>query len=127
MKPIEGSPNRALWSATLAFFVGFAAVALFGPSAKLFQQVMGLGPMAIGFLVATPALSASPLRIPFSAWVGTTGGRKPFLVLLSLSLVGMAGLLAVIAALYPDHLSRNLYPLLLLLGILCGCGIATFS
>jgi NNP family nitrate/nitrite transporter-like MFS transporter len=39
----------------------------------------------------------------------------------------MAGLLAVISALYPDHLSRNLYPLLLLLGILCGCGIATFS
>src|SRR5262252_8606352 len=101
MNPIKGSPNRALWSATLAFFVGFASVALFGPSAKLFQQVMGFGPMAMGFLVAIPALSGSLLRIPFSAWVDTTGGRKPFLVLLTLSVIGMAGLSAVVAFLYP--------------------------
>src|SRR6516164_10387388 len=107
MNPIKGSPKRALWSATLAFFVGFASVALFGPSAKLFQQVMGLGPMAMGFLVAIPALSGSLLRVPFSAWVDTTGGRKPFLVLLTFSLVGMAGLFLVIYSLYPDHLSRN--------------------
>lgn len=88
---------------------------------------MHLSPVMVGFLVSAPALSGSLLRIPFSAWVDTTGGRKPFLVLLTLSLVGMAGLLGVISALYPDHLSRNLYPLLLLLGVLCGCWIATFS
>jgi NNP family nitrate/nitrite transporter-like MFS transporter len=89
---------------------------------------MHLSPIMVGFLVSAPALSGSLLRIPFSAWVDTTGGRKPFLVLLTLSLVGMAGLLGVISALYPDHLSRSLYPLLLLLlGVLCGCGIATFS
>jgi NNP family nitrate/nitrite transporter-like MFS transporter len=127
MNPIKGSPKRALWSATLAFFVGFASVALFGPSAKLFQQVMGLGPMAMGFLVAIPALSGSLLRIPFSAWVDTTGGRKPFLVLLSLSLFGMVGLTLVARFLYPAHLSASNYPLLLGLGVLCGCGIATFS
>lgn len=127
MKGIQGTPSRALWSATAAFFVGFAAVALFGPSAKLFQQVMGLGPMAMGFLVAIPALSGSLLRIPFSAWVDTTGGRKPFLTLLSLSLVGMVGLTLVARFLYPNHLSHSSYPLLLGLGVLCGCGIATFS
>jgi NNP family nitrate/nitrite transporter-like MFS transporter len=33
----------------------------------------------------------------------------------------------VIYFLYPDNLSSNLYPLLLLLGVLSGCGIATFS
>ena len=126
MKDIKGTPRYALWSATLGFFVGFAAVALFGPTAKLFQQVMGLGPVALGFLVAIPALSGSVLRIPFSAWVDTTGGRKPFLVLLSLSLVGMVGLTLVIRFLYPAHLSSS-YPLLLGLGVLCGCGIATFS
>ena len=54
MNGIAGTPNKALWSATLGFFVGFAAVALFGPSAKLFQQVMTLGPLALGFLVAIP-------------------------------------------------------------------------
>ena len=127
MNRIEGTPTRALWSATLGFFAGFAAVALFGPSATRFQQVMELGPMAVGFLVAVPALSGSLLRIPFSAWVDTTGGRKPFLVLLSLSLLGMAGLTCVTWFLYPAHLTAAAYPLLLFLGVLSGCGIATFT
>ncbi len=127
MNPVEGSPRRALWSATLGFFVGFAAVALFGPSANRFQQVMGLGPLAIGFLVAVPALSGSVLRIPFSAWVDTTGGRKPFLWLLGLSVVGMVGLTVVAGVLYPARLSAASYPVLMILGVLSGCGIATFS
>ena len=127
MNGIAGTPKKALWSATLGFFVGFAAVALFGPSAKLFQEVMALGPLALGFLVAIPALSGSLLRIPFSAWVDTNGGRKPFLVLLTLSLVGMTGLTLVARYLYPAHLSAASYPLLMVLGVLCGCGIATFS
>jgi NNP family nitrate/nitrite transporter-like MFS transporter len=124
---LKGTPNGSLFAATLGFAAGFAAVALFGPTASRFQEVMHLSPIMVGFLVSAPALSGSLLRIPFSAWVDTTGGRKPFLVLLTFSLVGMAGLFLVIYSLYPDHLSRNLYPLLLLLGILCGCGIATFS
>lgn len=127
MTEFKGTPNGSLFAATAGFAAGFAAVALFGPTASRFQEVMHLSPIMVGFLVSAPALSGSLLRIPFSAWVDTSGGRKPFLVLLTLSLVGMAGLLGVIAALYPDHLSRSLYPLLLLLGILCGCGIATFS
>ena len=127
MKDVQGTSQHALWSATFGFFVGFAAVALFGPTAKLFQQVMGLGPLAMGFLVAIPALSGSLLRIPFSAWVDSNGGRKPFLVLLHLSLVGMAGLTLVAGFLYPAHLSAASYPLLMVMGVLCGCGIATFS
>ena len=127
MNQFKGTSNGSLVAATVGFAAGFAAVALFGPTASRFQEVMHLSPMMVGFLVSAPALSGSLLRIPFSAWVDSNGGRKPFLVLLTLSLVGMAGLLGVISALYPEHLSRNLYPLLLLLGILCGCAIATFS
>ncbi len=127
MHRIDGTPKQALWTATLGFFVGFAAVALFGPAASRFQQVMGFGPLAAGFLVAAPALSGSLLRIPFSAWVDTTGGRKPFLWLLSLALIGMTGLTLVSRFLYPDHLTAAGYPLLLFLGVLSGCGIATFS
>ncbi len=123
----RGTPRSGLIGATLGFFVGFAAVALFGPTARRFQEVMELTPLMVGFLVAMPALSGSILRIPFSAWVDTTGGRKPFLVLLALSVVGMAGVLAVVWLLYPDRLTAATYPLLLLLGVLCGCGIATFS
>jgi NNP family nitrate/nitrite transporter-like MFS transporter len=127
MRTVSGTPGQGLAGATLGFFIGFAAVALFGPTAAKFQQVMHLNPMAIGFLVAMPALSGSLLRIPFSAWVDTSGGRKPFLVLLTLSVIGMAGLSAVVAFLYPDRLTAQYYPLLLLLAVLCGCGIATFS
>src|SRR5512142_2301696 len=127
MREIKGTPRQGLTGATLGFFIGFAAVALFGPTAAKFQQVMHLSPMAVGFLVAMPALSGSLLRIPFSAWVDTTGGRKPFLVLLTLSVIGMAGVWFVVATRYPDRLTPGLYPVLLVLGILCGCGIATFS
>lgn len=88
---------------------------------------MGLGPTQVGLLVAMPSLSGSLLRIPFSAWVDTTGGRQPFLVLLTLSIAGMAGLTAVAGVLYPDRLGADMYPLLLALGLLSGCGIAVFS
>jgi NNP family nitrate/nitrite transporter-like MFS transporter len=125
--PVKGSPTHGLIGATLGFFVGFGAVALFGPTAVRFREAMELSPVALGFLISAPALSGSLLRIPFSAWVDTTGGRKPFLVLLGLSVVGMAGLWFIVATRYPDNLTPGLYPLLLLLGLLCGCGIATFS
>ena len=127
MSAFQGTPRAGLFGATAGFFVGFAAVALYGPTAARFREVMELGPMMVAFLVAMPALSGSLLRIPFSAWVDTTGGRKPFLVLLSLSVMGMMGLTLVIYFLYPARLTTSLYPLLLLLGLLCGCGIATFS
>ncbi|HEU0140250.1 MAG TPA: MFS transporter [Bryobacteraceae bacterium] len=127
MNKLRGTPAQGLFGATLGFFIGFAAVALFGPTATRFQEVMQLSPLAVGFLVAMPALSGSLLRIPFAAWVDTNGGRKPFLVLLSLSIAGMSGLAAVVYFLYPQRLDASLYPLILLLALLSGCGIATFS
>ncbi|MEN8184161.1 MAG: MFS transporter, partial [Myxococcota bacterium] len=93
MQRVRGTPNEGLLGATLGFFVGFAAVSLFGPTAQRFQDAMGLSPVMVGFLVAAPALSGSLLRVPFGAWVDTTGGRRPFLILLLLSLIGMLGLL----------------------------------
>jgi MFS transporter, NNP family, nitrate/nitrite transporter len=127
MNKIKGTPGQALFAATLGFFIGFAAVALFGITASKFQEIMHLSPLAVACLVATPALTSALLRIPFSAWVDTTGGRKPFLILLSLSIVGMAGLAAVVWFLYPKGLTSSMYPLLLALALLCGCGIAGFS
>lgn len=126
-KRAKGTPQQALYGATLGFFFGFASAALFGVTASMFKEVLNINPILIGFLVASPSLSGSLLRIPFAAWVDTTGGRKPFLVLLALALVGMLGLFIVIHFLYPNHMNAGLYPVLLLLGVLCGCGIATFS
>lgn len=127
MHHIKGNPGAGLFGATLGFFFGFASVALFGPTAGIFKAALHLSPEQVGLLVATPALSGSLLRIPFAAWVDTTGGRKPFLVLLGLSLGGMLGLALLVNLFDPSHAGSSLYPLLLLLGVLCGCGIATFS
>ncbi len=124
---LKGNPKQGLIGATLGFFIGFAAVSLFGPTANKIKEIMELSPTLIGLLVAMPSLSGSILRIPFSAWVDTTGGRKPFLVLLFLSILGMLGLFLLIYFYYPEHLNIKFYPLLLVLGLLCGCGIATFS
>jgi len=124
---IKGTPQRGLFGATLGFFIGFAAVALFGTTAQKLKDVMGLTPVMVGFLVAIPSLTGSLLRIPFAAWVDTTGGRKPMLILLGLSILGMLGLTLTIYSFYPDRLTPGMYPLILLLGALSGCGIATFS
>jgi len=123
----QGSPSRALFSATLGFFIGFAAVALFGTTAARFQDAMHLSPMAVGFLIAMPALSGSLLRIPCAAWADSAGARAPFLTLLTFSCVGMAGVSAVVLFLYPSGLTPAMFPLLLVLALLCGSAIATFS
>lgn len=124
---LRGSPDKALFGATIGFFIGFGAVSLFGPTAHNFVQVMHLAPGQVGLLVAIPMLTGSLLRIPFGAWVDTTGGKTPFLILLMLSVVGIGGLYWMLLTLYPSHLDEAHYPWLLLFGALGGCGIATFS
>jgi len=122
----KGNPARGLTGATLGFFFGFAAVALFGTTAQTFKETLGLNQMTVGLLLAIPSLMGSLLRIPFAAWVDSVGGRKPFLVLLCLSVVGMLGL-AVTVSVFSARLGPSSFPLILALGALCGCGIATFS
>lgn len=123
----SGSPNKALFGATIGFFIGFGAVSLFGPTANSFIDVMKLTPTQVGVLVAIPMLTGSLLRIPFGAWVDNNGGKLPFLILLLMSVVGIAGLYWLLLTRYPDHLGQAEYPWLLLFGALGGCGIATFS
>ena len=123
---IKGTPKRGLLGTTLGFFFGFAAVSLYGPTAIKFKEAMDLSPALMGLLVAIPALSGSLLRIPFGAWVDITGGRKPFLILLGLSVIGLGGVTLLLNVAYPAHM-HGLYGLILILGMLSGCGIATFS
>ncbi|MGL4493412.1 MAG: MFS transporter, partial [Tannerellaceae bacterium] len=78
---LKGSPQQGLIGATLGFFFGFAAVALYGPTAQNFQSAMDLTPAMVGFLVSIPSLSGSLLRIPFGAWVDDNGGKKPVFIL----------------------------------------------
>ena len=122
---VAGTPARGLAGATLGFFIGFAAVSLFGPTVRYLQEAAGFGPVQAGLLVSIPSLTGSLLRIPFSALVDTTGGRKPFLILLGLSAAGLAGLWFLLSG-DPAGLPER-FPGLLAFGALGGCGIATFS
>jgi NNP family nitrate/nitrite transporter-like MFS transporter len=123
---LKGDPLSGLIMATWGFFIGFAAVSLYGPVAKELKHILGLSGFLLGLLVAAPNLTGSLLRIPFAAWVDKVGGRKPMLTLLWLSVIGMAGLTILLFAFYP-HLQPWMYWLILLFGFLSGCGIATFS
>src|SRR6185312_7326231 len=93
---LRGSPRLGLTMGTWGFFIGFAAVALYGPAAHAFQQSMQLSPLLVGLLVAAPQLTGSLLRIPFGAWVDKSGGRLPMLTLFGASLVGMWGLVFIL-------------------------------
>ncbi len=123
---LRGSRSSALWMATLGFFGGFAGVSIFGPLVPKFTELLGLGPFAAGLLAAIPSLTGSLLRIPFGAAVDRYGGKRPLLILLAVTNVGVLGLLWLLHARYPDRMAGS-YPLLLALGVLIGCGIATFS
>lgn len=121
-----GTRSQALFLATLAFFAGFAGVAVFGPLVPHFQDLLALSPIAAAFLAAMPNLSGSLLRIPFGAAVDRFGGRRPMLTLLSITIVGLIGLLFLLRTSYPAHMAGT-YPVLLGLAVLIGCGIASFS
>jgi NNP family nitrate/nitrite transporter-like MFS transporter len=122
---LRGSPASGLALATWGFFVGFGAVALYGPVAHQFKDSMGISGMAVGLLVAAPQLMGTLLRIPFGAWVDRSGGRTPMLTLLGLSLVGLWGIAFILFSI--DQLDARAYPVILVLGFLAGCGVATFS
>jgi NNP family nitrate/nitrite transporter-like MFS transporter len=86
---------------------------------------MAMGPLQVGLLAACPALTGSLLRIPFGVAVDRMGGKRPTLVLLSLTSAGIAGVAATVT-LFPQP-SPAQWPLFLAFGSLCGCGIAIFS
>lgn len=123
---LKGNSSRGLLGTTLGFFFGFAAVALYGPTAIKFKEAMNLTPAMLGLLIAIPSLSGSLLRIPFGAWVDTTGGKRPFFILLLLSVIGLGGITFLLHTSYPGGM-HGMYGLVLFFGFLSGCGIATFS
>ena len=121
----QSSRGAALTWTTLAFFAGFAGVSAFGPIVANLKQSMELNPLLVGFLAASPALTGSLLRIPFGAMVDRVGGKKPILILLSLAVAGIAAITLLFTVFSPPQPSH--YPLFLMAGMLCGCGIAVFS
>ena len=126
---LKGTPSSALLGATIGFFFGVMAISLFGPTSTNLGAAMGLGATELGLLVSVPSLTGSLLRIPFGAMVDSNGGRRGFLFLLAAAVVGLAAL-SFLFTVYPVETPgsmKGLYPVVLALGCLAGCGIATFS
>ena len=48
---LRGTPTSGLWMGTWGFFIGFAAVSLYGPAAHYFQASMGISGVTLGLLV----------------------------------------------------------------------------
>ena len=90
------------------------------------SSILGLTPVQAGLLAGIPNLTGSLLRIPFGAWVDKAGGRLPFLTLLGLTLAGYVRVAGPDRHLLPGQ-HGGMFPVLLLLGVLIGSGIATFS
>jgi len=121
----KSSPAAALTWITLAFFAGFAGVSAYGPILAKLKETMTMSPLLLGLLASCPALTGSLLRVPFGAMVDRYGGKTPILTLLSLAAFGVAGI-TLMFTLAPNPTYSH-YPLFILFGILCGCGIAVFS
>jgi NNP family nitrate/nitrite transporter-like MFS transporter len=116
---IKGSPAQGLFGATVAFFIGLAAVALFGPTAKSLAKTLNLDAVSLGFLIGIPSLMGALLRIPFGAMVETTGGKIPNLILLTFAFIGITGLALTIGQ--PSFWTLAFF------GAVAGFGVATFS
>lgn len=126
---LHGNASRSLVAATIGFFFGVMAISLFGPTSTTLASAMNLSPAEIGLLVAIPSLTGSLLRIPFGARVDANGGRKGFIFLLAAATVGLASLCILFTTHSIDQPGslKGMFPVVLLLGCLTGCGIATFS
>ena len=126
-RALRGSPARGLSLATTGFFAGLTTIVFYGAAGPVLEEDLALTGVFHGVLLASPHLSKAVLRIPFGAWVDAVGGRKPMLILLGLSILGTGGLVITLALTYPDTFDMELYPLLVLFGLLAGAGGATFS
>jgi len=124
---LEGTPARGLATATLGFAAGLTTIVFYGVAGPEFKEALGLSGAMLGLLLSSPHLTKALLRVPFGAWVDQVGGRKPFLVLLGLTLVGMGALAVLLLAYYPHRFDMRLFPVLVVCGLLAGAGGATFS
>ena len=113
--------------ATLGFFAGLTTIVFYGAAGPVLEEQLALTGIFHGLLLASPHLSKAVLRIPFGAWVDDVGGKKPMLILLASTVVGISGLVVTLFLTYPENFDMGLYPLLVLFGLLAGAGGATFS
>ena len=123
---LSGSPTTGLVMGTWGFFVGFAAVALYGPAAKYFpgaDAIERARPRAAGGSPAADRLVACAFRSA-PGWTGSAVACQCSRCS-RMSLVGMWGLVFIL--LTAKTLTASAYPIIIMFGFLSGCGVASFS
>ena len=73
---LAGTPRQGLIIGTWGFFIGFAAVALYGPAAQSSRVRCSWVALAVGLLVAAPQLTGSLAAHPVRR-LGRPGRRAP--------------------------------------------------
>ncbi len=63
---IRGNPTTGLIAGTIAFFAGFAAVALFGITVHTVAPLLHLNIVEVGWLVAIPLVTGAYLEYPLA-------------------------------------------------------------
>ncbi|BFI75840.1 nitrate/nitrite transporter [Sulfurisphaera ohwakuensis] len=117
--------GRGLTAGTIAFFAGFAAVALFGTTTLKISPILHLTLVESSWLVAIPLVTGAFLRIPFSLLVDKLG-KHTLTIQLVIGLIGMIGIIFTLEQIKTLP-SGIVYGLLLFFGALAGTGISTFS
>src|SRR5690242_20968926 len=71
----KGDQQRALWASTIAFTVCFAVWTIFSIIGVQIKKDLGLNDTQFGFLVGTPILTGSLIRLMLGVWTEQYGGR----------------------------------------------------
>ena len=85
---IIGNQKLGLYGATMGFFIGFAAVTLFGPTSNKLEVAMGLNATLVGLLVAIPNLTGSLFSDASTMIFDGTDGK---LMTANINLIGETG------------------------------------
>ena len=100
--PESSTAQRALWLSTIAFTVCFAVWTIFAIIGIRIKQELGLNETEFGFLIGTPILTGSLVRVPLGMWTPRYGGRLVYT--LTMLAAALATFLLAYATTYPQFL-----------------------
>jgi NNP family nitrate/nitrite transporter-like MFS transporter len=98
----DSSPERALWTSTIAFTICFAVWTIFSIIGIQIKQQLELTETEFGLLVGTPILTGSLIRVVLGIWTNRYGGRLIYTA--TMLAAALATFLLAFAKTYPEML-----------------------